>query len=194
MNAMAFSLPRYLGMEHDFALAGIFTMAAGVCATLAVLTGGSYFIGRAIRGLRCGVLHIDLPIAAGIVAAYLGSIAGWLLNSDSLLYFDFVAVFTFLMLAGRRLQSAAVDVLVTEGRVSLSEVERVVPNALARVAPRWTSWPRAVRSSVLGTSRSTYASSWCRISPCTSVRRKSRPWKRNVSFLCSRPSRCSSVA
>jgi Cu2+-exporting ATPase len=109
MNAMAFSLPRYLGMEHDFALAGIFTMAAGVCATLAVLTGGSYFIGRAIRGLRCGVLHIDLPIAAGIVAAYLGSIAGWLLNSDSLLYFDFVAVFTFLMLAGRRLQSAAVD-------------------------------------------------------------------------------------
>ena len=64
MNAMAFSLPRYLGMENDFALAGIFTMAAGVCATLAVLTGGSYFIGRAIRGLRCGVLHIDLPIAA----------------------------------------------------------------------------------------------------------------------------------
>ena len=109
MNAMAFSLPRYLGMENDFALARIFTMAAGVCATLAVLTGGSYFIGRAVRSLRSGVLHIDLPIAAGIVAAYLGSLAGWLLQVESLLYFDFVAVFTFLMLAGRRLQMAAVE-------------------------------------------------------------------------------------
>ena len=109
MNAMAFSLPRYLGMEADFALAGIFTIAAGVCATLAVLTGGSYFISRAFRSLQSGVLHIDLPIAAGILAAYAGSLAGWLLSVESLLYFDFVAVFTFLMLAGRRLQMAAVE-------------------------------------------------------------------------------------
>ena len=62
MNAMAFSLPRYLGMEGDFALAGILTMAAGVCATLAVLTGGSYFIRRAAQCLRTGVLHIDLAM------------------------------------------------------------------------------------------------------------------------------------
>jgi Cu2+-exporting ATPase len=109
MNAMAFSLPRYLGMESDFALAGIFTIAAGVCATLAVLTGGSYFISRAFRCLQNGILHIDLPIAAGILAAYAGSLAGWLLSLDSLIYFDFVAVFTFLMLAGRRLQMAAVE-------------------------------------------------------------------------------------
>ena len=109
MNAMAFSLPRYLGMSADFALAGIFTIAAGVCATLAVLTGGSYFIRRAVQCLRSGVLHMDLPIALGILAAYAGSIIGWMLNVESLLYFDFVAVFTFLMLAGRRLQMAAVE-------------------------------------------------------------------------------------
>ncbi len=109
MNAMAFSLPRYLGMAADFSLAGIFTMAAGVCATLAVLTGGSYFITRAAQCLRSRVLHMDLPIALGILAAYAGSLIGWMLNVESLLYFDFVAVFTFLMLAGRRLQMAAVE-------------------------------------------------------------------------------------
>ena len=109
MNAMAFSLPRYLGMEDSFALAPVFLMAAATCATLAVLTGGSYFINRAWHSLRAGVLHMDLPIAIGIVAAYLGSLAGWLLQVESLIYFDFVAVFTFLMLAGRRLQLSAVE-------------------------------------------------------------------------------------
>lgn len=108
MNAMAFSLPRYLGMTDDFALAPVFLMAAATCATLAVLTGGSYFITRAWHSLRAGVLHMDLPIAAGILAAYFGSLVGWLLQVHELNYFDFVAVFTFLMLAGRRLQLSAV--------------------------------------------------------------------------------------
>jgi Cu2+-exporting ATPase len=109
MNAMAFSLPRYLGMESDFALAGIFSLAAGLSATLAVLTGGSYFISRAVQCLRSRVLHMDLPIAMGITVAYAGSLIGWMLSVESLIYFDFVAVFTFLMLAGRRLQLAAVE-------------------------------------------------------------------------------------
>ena len=109
MNAMAFSLPRYLGMEDTFPLAPVFTMAAAACATLAVLTGGSYFVNRAWHSVRAGVLHMDLPIALGIVAAYLGSLAGWLMQVDELMYFDFVAIFTFLMLAGRRLQLSAVE-------------------------------------------------------------------------------------
>ena len=109
MNAMAFSLPRYLGMEDTFALAPVFLMASAACATLAVLTGGSYFITRAWHSLRAGVLHMDLPIAIGILAAYGGSLAGWLLQVPGLVYFDFVAIFTFLMLAGRRLQLSAVE-------------------------------------------------------------------------------------
>lgn len=109
MNAMAFSLPRYLGMDDSFALAPIFLMAAAACATLAVLTGGSYFINRAIQSLRAGVLHMDLPIAIGILAAYAGSLIGWLLQVHELIYFDFVAIFTFLMLAGRRLQLSAIE-------------------------------------------------------------------------------------
>jgi hypothetical protein len=63
-----------------------------------MLVGGGYFIDRAWRALRAGSLHIDLPIALGLIAAYIGSIAGWMLGSERLMYFDFVSIFVFLML------------------------------------------------------------------------------------------------
>ncbi len=109
MNAMVFTLPRYLGMPPDFAFAGIFKLVVFLSATLAMLVGGSYFIRRAWESLRMGVVHIDLPIALGLILAYVGSIAGWLLDVRTLLYFDFVGTFVFLMLLGRYLQVAALE-------------------------------------------------------------------------------------
>jgi Cu2+-exporting ATPase len=109
LNAMGFSLPRYLGMPADFEFAGLFQLIAFISATLAMLVGGGYFIGRAWRSLRAGSLHIDLPISLGLISAYAGSIAGWALRIDKLLYFDFVATFVFLMLGGRLLQTMAVE-------------------------------------------------------------------------------------
>ena len=109
LNAMGFSLPRYLGMPADFEFAGLFQMIAFASATLAMLAGASYFIARAWRALRAGSLHIDLPIALGLIAAYLGSIVGWAEEVEGLMYFDFVATFTFLMLLGRFVQTSAVE-------------------------------------------------------------------------------------
>lgn len=109
MNAMAFSLPAYFGMPADFAFASWFDLITAVSATLAMLVGGSYFIERAWRSLRVGALHIDTPIALGILAAYLGSLGGWISGIPGLKYFDFVAIFIFLMLAGRWAQQAAVE-------------------------------------------------------------------------------------
>ena len=109
MNAMAFSLPAYFGMPRDFMFAKWFDLIAAASATLALLVGGSYFAERAWRSLRMGALHIDTPIALGIIAAYLGSLGGWIAGVDGLKYFDFVAIFTFLMLAGRWAQQAAVE-------------------------------------------------------------------------------------
>lgn len=109
LNAMAFSVPAYFGMPDDFAFAGWFDMIAAVSATLALAVGGSYFIERAWRSLRLGVLHIDTPIALGITAAWLGSMGGWVAGVPGLKYFDFVAMFIFLMLAGRWAQHAAVE-------------------------------------------------------------------------------------
>jgi Cu2+-exporting ATPase len=109
LNTMGFSLPVYLGMPRDFEFADLFKMIAFLSATLSMLVGAGYFIERAWRALKAGSLHIDMPIALGLIAAYVGSIAGWVLDAERLMYFDFVSVFVFLMLAGRYLQTAAVD-------------------------------------------------------------------------------------
>ena len=109
MNAMVFTVPRYLGMERDFALAGIFELVTVASATFALLVGGACFIRRAWAALRQRVLHIDLPIALGLLAAYAGSLVGWALGAEPLLYFDFVAIFTFLMLGGRYVHLAATE-------------------------------------------------------------------------------------
>lgn len=109
LNTMGFSLPVYLGMPEDFEFADLFRMIALLSATLSMLVGGGYFIDRAWRAARVGSLHIDLPIALGLVSAYAGSLVGWAIGSEHLMYFDFVSIFVFLMLAGRYLQTTAVD-------------------------------------------------------------------------------------
>lgn len=109
LNTMLFTLPGYLGMAGDFFLAPLFQILGAFFATLSLVTGGSYFFARAWTALRHKVLHIDLPIALGLAAAYAGSLIGWLTGHASLIYFDFVATFVFLMLLGRWLQEYALE-------------------------------------------------------------------------------------
>ncbi len=109
MNVMLFTLPVYFGMAHTFAYAPLFGLLSLIFGTLSLLVGGSYFLGRAIRSLQAGVLHIDLPIALGIADAYTGSLYGWLAGRERFVYFDFVSTFILLMLIGRWAQVAAVE-------------------------------------------------------------------------------------
>lgn len=109
VNAMAFSLPRYLGLPESSPFAPLFDLITAVSATLSLLVGGTWFFSRAWNAFRLRTLHIDLPISLGIASAYLGSLAGWFFSRHDLFYFDFVAIFIFLMLAGRWLQLRAVE-------------------------------------------------------------------------------------
>jgi len=109
LNTMLFTLPGYLGMAGDFFLAPLFQLLGAAFATLSMIVGGGYFIQRAVAALRQRVLHIDLPIALGLVAAYTGSLLGWATGYLQLIYFDFVATFVFLMLLGRWLQEVALE-------------------------------------------------------------------------------------
>jgi len=109
LNTMLFTLPTYLGMAEDFFLAPLFQLLGATFATLSLITGGGYFIQRAWQAARSRVLHIDLPIATGLLAAYTGSLLGWATGYASLIYFDFVATFIFLMLLGRWLQEFALE-------------------------------------------------------------------------------------
>ena len=109
MNVMLFSLPAYFGMDPSFEWAGLFGLLNLVFGTLSVLVGGTYFLARAGHALRERAMHIDLPIAIGIVGAYVGSLYGWLTGHERFIYFDFVATFILLMLVGRWAQVAAVE-------------------------------------------------------------------------------------
>lgn len=109
MNTMLATLPHYLGMEEDFVLADTLTLIALLFATASMLTGGMYFIRRAWSSLRLKTIHMDVPIAVGLIAAYVGSLVGWMLGFATLVYFDFVAIFVLLMLFGRWLQEAVLE-------------------------------------------------------------------------------------
>lgn len=109
MNVMLFSLPVYFGMERSYEWAGLFGLLSLAFGTLSLLVGGSYFLARAMRALRERAMHIDLPIALGIVGAYAGSFYGWIVGEEHFIYFDFVSSFILLMLIGRWAQVAAVE-------------------------------------------------------------------------------------
>ena len=109
LNAMGFTLPSYLGMPADFAFSGLFQLIGLLTATLSMLVGGSYFINRAWQAARMKTLHIDLPIALGLIVAFSGSVAGWALKIGGLINFDFVCTFVFLMLAGRYFQQSTME-------------------------------------------------------------------------------------
>lgn len=109
MNVMLFTLPTYFGMEATFTYAPLFGTLSMAFATLSLLAGGGYFLGKAARSLQLGVVSIDLPIALGIVGAYGGSFFGWIVHNEVFVYFDFVSTFILLMLVGRWAQLAAVE-------------------------------------------------------------------------------------
>jgi Cu2+-exporting ATPase len=109
MNVMLFSLPVYFGMQRSFEWASLFALLSLGFGTLSFLVGGTYFVGRAVQSLRQGAMHIDLPIALGIVGAYVGSLYGWIVGEERYVYFDFVSTFILLMLVGRWAQTAAVE-------------------------------------------------------------------------------------
>lgn len=109
LNAMLFTLPRYLGLEGNDAFAALLDLVTFFIATFSMIIGGAYFFRRAWAALRARQLHIDLPIALGLLFAYTGSLFAWLKDQHNLNYFDFVSIFTFLMLLGRWLQEKGIE-------------------------------------------------------------------------------------
>ncbi len=109
MNTMIFALPSYLGLERSSEFWPVFEALQAAFATAGLLTGGSYFAKRAGAALRAGLINLDVPITLGLLIGYTGSLYGWLGGHAGLVYFDFVAVFSFLMLVGRWTQEAAIE-------------------------------------------------------------------------------------
>ncbi|WP_170319295.1 heavy metal translocating P-type ATPase [Polyangium spumosum] len=107
MNGMILAISVYAGLSEG-PLHRLFLALSFALATASVLVGGSYFGKTALAGLRRGVLHLDLPIALGILLAYASSTWGWLAHGLTT-YFDTLTVFVALMLVGRFLQMRLIE-------------------------------------------------------------------------------------
>ncbi len=135
-NVMLFAAAIYLGLREGpiYELLNQLSYAAGV---LTVLVGGSVFIGSAVRAVRHGVLHLDVPIALGIVLAFAGSTYSFFLSSGRAAYIDTLTVFVALMLVGRWLQQRMLErnraqLLADDGTESL--LTREIKNGVVRIA------------------------------------------------------------
>ncbi|MEZ4752844.1 MAG: heavy metal translocating P-type ATPase metal-binding domain-containing protein [Bdellovibrionota bacterium] len=74
----------------------------------AVFISAKPFFRVAINGLKAKMIHIDLPIAIGILAGFL--ISTWnTLTQGSHVYFDSICMLIFLLLIGRWFQNRGID-------------------------------------------------------------------------------------
>jgi len=110
MNVMLFSWSFYVGLTPaDGEIFSLFTRLSVGLSTVAVLVGGWPFFRSAWQGLRSGVLHLDLPIALGILLVYGTSLVQARSGRGDLAYFESLNTFMTLMLVGRWLQQRVLD-------------------------------------------------------------------------------------
>jgi len=111
MNVMLFSLSFYFGLSvRDDELYVLFTRLSLLLSSGVVAVGGWPFFRAAVLGLRRRVLHLDLPIALGIVLVYATSLLQVARGrGGELTYFDTLNTFITLMLLGRLLQERVLE-------------------------------------------------------------------------------------
>lgn len=112
INVMLFSVSFYFGLKPDDPeVFELFTGLSFFLSTGTVLIGGWPFFQAAVRGLRSRMLHLDLPIAMGIVLVYAMSVVQLVTSHGrgDLAYFDTLNTFITLMLLGRFLQERMLE-------------------------------------------------------------------------------------
>lgn len=143
LQVMLFSLSFHFGLAPaETEVFRAFSYLSLALSTGVALVGGWPFFRAALRGLKHGVLHLDLPIALGIVLVWTTSLLRMRGGRGDLAYFDSLDVFITLMLAGRLLQEHLLErnrrfLLEDDGAEGLMvrriEGERVAVVAAARV-------------------------------------------------------------
>ncbi len=108
MNAMIFAIAIYAGLEAG-PIRDLFEALVFAISTASVAVGGQVFLRSAYHALRRGLLHMDLPIALGILLAYVSSAAAYAAGRERGVFFDTLTVFITLMLLGRFLQERVLE-------------------------------------------------------------------------------------
>ncbi len=102
-NVMLLSAALYAGADGVFARA--FEWAAFLLAVPVVTYGAWPFYRGAIAGLRARVPHMDLPVSLGLIGGFSASLVATFTGHGEV-YYDSLAALVFLLLLGRRLQTA----------------------------------------------------------------------------------------
>lgn len=108
-NSMIFAAAMYFGLDEGPVHRLVHQLSYALCV-VSVLVGGSVFVRSAARGLRRGLLHLDLPIAVAVVLAFGGSTWSYFFHEGRSAYLDTLTAFIALMLLGRWLQQRAIDI------------------------------------------------------------------------------------
>ena len=107
MNSMTFGIAVYAGL-HEGPTYRLFQTLTFALSIVSVTVCGSVFIRSAVQALRRGILHLDLPIAMGIVLAFSSSAYSFFARGGTTSFFDTLNVFIALMLVGRFLQERVI--------------------------------------------------------------------------------------
>lgn len=138
-NVMVMSLALYTGWFSDMDLetTQLFRWVSLALTIPSIAWCGQVFFRGAMRGLRAGILHMDLPIAIGLAAGFIGSTINTLRGTGEV-YFDSVASLIFLLLIGRWLQQrqrrVASDATALLFNLAPSAARRVVDGEVREVA------------------------------------------------------------
>jgi Cu2+-exporting ATPase len=153
MNIMLFAVSFYVGLTPAGGpLFDVFSRLTFIFSTAVVVVGGSLFFESAWRALRRRVLHLDLPIALGILLGYVSSLVASRFGRADVTYLDTLSVFVTLMLVGRWLEERVVernrrylledkglDAIVVrrvvDGRVESIPAPRLAPGDVVLLAP-----------------------------------------------------------
>jgi P-type Cu2+ transporter len=119
MQVMMYAFPAYVATDGSMPwdLAQLMRLASWVLTTPVVFYAAAPFFVAAARDLRLGRVGMDVPVALGVGAAYLASVWATLARHGEV-YFDSVAMFVCLLLAGRYLELLA-------RRKALASIERL---------------------------------------------------------------------
>jgi Cu2+-exporting ATPase len=150
-NVMTMAVALYSGAFHGMAAEheALFRWLSLGVTIPAVFWSGAVFLRGALGSLRVGALHMDVPIAIGILVGFFSGAANTIRGSGEI-YFDSVTALIFLLLAGRYLQQrqqrAAADAaellyslspssarVVEDERTREVPVEAVVPGMIVEV-------------------------------------------------------------
>jgi Cu2+-exporting ATPase len=150
MNVMLFSVSFYFGLNAlDPATFNLFTRLSLLLAGVVVAVGGWPFFKGSWSALKRGVLHLDLPIALGILLVFAASFVQAAQGNGHHSYLDTLCTFVTLMLVGRWLQQRVLDrnrqyLLQDDGADGLSVRRREGPLVEVVPAPKVRAGDRLV--------------------------------------------------